>query len=558
MNLRDKPFYLSEESIKWVLDTLKSMSIEEKIGQLFCPIGYSTDPRYLDSLINKGIGGLFFRDGDSQEMHNTFAYSQQKSKIPLLIPSNIESGGDGAAIDGTPYGKPMSIAATDNPEFAYHLGKISCSEAKALGINWAFAPIVDIDLSFRNPITNIRTFGNNADKIISYATEYMKAANEENVLVTLKHFPGDGVDERDQHILTSINSLSIEEWDASFGKIYQNLIDKAAPTVMVGHIALPSYQKHFSNTNKVIPASLSKELLQDLLRNKLNFNGLIITDATPMLGFTSAKRRSEAVPLSIEYGCDMFLFNKDFEEDYEYMMKGYENGLLSINRIDEAITRILALKAKLKLHEKKKENTLIPSVEELKIVGCEEHHNLTKDLADKSITLVKDTQNLLPISSENYKRILLQILGDFSSNDRVLNTVKAELENNGFEVSLYEKEDFNKGVDNVETFKSKYDLVIYLGNVENASNKTTNRINWYTFFGQGNNAPWFTEEVKTLFISVANPYHLFDVPMIKTYINCYSNNDYFLKAAVSKILGFSEFNGKSPIDPFCGLEELEY
>lgn len=136
--------------------------------------------------------------------------------------------------------------------------------------------------------------------------------------------------------------------------------------------------------------------------------------------------------------------------------------------------------------------------------------------------------------------------------------MKEELEQRKFKVSVYEKENFVMGVDNVKSFKDKYDLVIYIGNVENASNMTTNRLNWYTFWGQGNNVPWFVEEVPTLFISVANPYHLLDVPMIKTYINCYSNNEYFLKAAVSKITGESEFKGKSPIDPFCGRKELSY
>lgn len=189
---------------------------------------------------------------------------------------------------------------------------------------------------------------------------------------------------------------------------------------------------------------------------------------------------------------------------------------------------------------------------------CAKHVEWARELADACITLVKDTQELLPISPEKQKRVLLEILGEFPSNDRVLHKIKTELEAKGFEVFLYEKEDFEKGVDNVSSFHQKYDCVIYIGNVENASNKTTNRINWYTFWGQGNNVPWFAEEVPILFISVANPYHLLDVPMIKTYINCYSNNDYVLEAVVNKITGGSRFKGTNPIDPFCGREELTY
>lgn len=559
-DLKQAPFHLNDADIAWVEKTLEQMTLEEKIGQLFCPIGYSTEPEYLNMLLSFHIGGLFFRDGAGEEMRRTFAYAQEHSAIPLLIPSNLEAGGDGAATDGTSYGKQMACAAAGDKKYAYRLGKIACTEAAALGINWAFAPVIDIDRNYHNPITNIRTYGDDPGIVYEFAREYMRAADESNVAVSIKHFPGDGVDERDQHLLTSINSLSMEEWDESYGKVYKKLIEEGAMTVMAGHIAMPAYQEHFNSSTKgrVIPASLSKELLNDLLREKLGFNGLIITDATPMVGFTSAMSRHLSVPTAIESGCDMFLFNKDLAEDYQFMMEGYRNGILSERRLMEANRRILGMKAALHLHEKNAAHTLVPSEDALATLKCRQHVQWAVELADQAITLVKDTQKLLPVNAQKYPRVLLEILGDFPSNERVLNQVKEELEQRKFKVSVYEKENFEMGVDNVKSFKEKYDLVIYIGNVENASNMTTSRLNWYTFWGQGNNVPWFVEEVPTLFISVANPYHLLDVPMIKTYINCYSNNEYFLKAAVSKITGESEFKGKSPIDPFCGRKELSY
>ncbi len=559
--MKESPFCLDDKDIEWVESTYQSMSLEEKIGQLFCPIGYSTDPDYLKhELLDKHIGGLFFRDGVGKEMQNTFSQAQAYSKIPLLIPSNLEAGGDGAATDGTPYGKQMEVAAAGNPVYAYRLGEVATSEAAALGINWAFAPVVDIDMNYRNPITNVRTYGADKETVLKNALAYMKAAKENEVAVSIKHFPGDGVDERDQHILTSVNSLSMEEWDNSFGYIYKNLIKAGALTVMAGHIAMPAYQEYFNPDmkNKLMPATLSKELLQNLLREKLKFNGLIITDATPMVGYTAAMERSKAIPSAIEAGCDMILFNKDLAEDYSFMMEGYQTGILSPERLEWAVYRILATKAALKLHIKKAENRLVPDEKALAILKSEEHIAWANELADRAITLVKDTQNLLPITPNKHKRILLEILGDCQSNERIVCLVRSELEKRGFVVTLYEKEDFAKGVDNVTAIKSKYDLVIYLGNVENASNKTTNRINWYTFYGQGNNLPWFVKEVPTLFASLANPYHLFDVPMIQTYINCYSNNQYVLENLVQKLCGESEFHGVSPVDPFCGRKELSY
>ena len=560
IDLKAKPFYLNDEDIRWVQETKDSMSEEEKIGQLLVPIGYSGDPGYLEGvMLRRHIGGILYRCGEAAEMQETHRYLQEHSKVPLFICANLEDGGCGIAVDGTSFGKQMQAAATDDQQMAYRLGKVSCTEGAAVGCNWAFAPVVDIDRNWRNPITNVRTYGNDPKKVLAFAREYIRAAKEENLLVSVKHFPGDGCDEVDQHILTSVNDLSMEEWDATYGKIYQELINDGAQTVMVGHIALPSYQKYFRKDfpKELIPASLSPELLKNLLREKLGFNGLIITDSTCMVGFSSAMKREVAVPYSIEAGCDMFLFNKDLDEDYEYMMAGLKSGILSPERLDEALTRILATKASLGLH-RKTATEIVPGKEALSVLKNETFTAWAKENADKAVTLVKDTQNLLPISPQKHKKVLLEVLGDCESNDRVVHQFEKRLLEEGFSVEIYQKESFETAKFDVHTFREKYDLVIYIGNVENESNKVTNRLSWYTFWGNGNNVPWFVKERPVLFISLANPYHLIDVPMIKTYINAYSNNEYVIDAVAEKIMGRSPFKGKNPIDPFCGKEYLRW
>lgn len=560
MNLKANPFFLNDEAIAWVNKTLADMTLNEKIGQLFVPIGYSGDPDYLNNaLLRHHIGGIMYRCGQAQEMQNTHRYLQQHSKIPLLIGANLESGGDGIATDGTSFGKQMQVAATADTQNAYRLGKISCTEGRSVGCNWAFAPVVDIDFNWRNPITNVRTFGSDPDMVLACASEYLKAAKEENVAVSIKHFPGDGCDEVDQHILTSVNGLSCEEWDATYGKIYSGLIAKGTLTVMVGHIAQPAYQKAINPDfpDKLIPATLSPELLGGLLREKLGFNGLIVTDSTCMVGFSCAMPRQKAVPFSIEAGCDMFLFNKDLDEDFQFMLDGYRQGILSPQRLEEAVTRILATKAALGLHRQAKE-TLVPPPEQLEILRCPQHIKWAQQCADDAITLVKDTQNLLPLDPTRHKKVLLEVLGDFDSSERVMKTFDDLLTAEGFQVEQYVHEDFAIAKFDVGTFRKKYDLVIYLANVENASNKVTNRLDWFTFWGNGNNVPWFVEERPALFISLANPYHLVDVPMIKTFINCYSNHPQMLKSLLEKIMGRSEFVGCSPVDPFCGKPYLAW
>ena len=261
------------------------MSTEEKIGQLFFPIGYSSDPSYLKyQMLSKYPGGMLFRMGQMEEMAQTYAFLQRESRIPMFTAANLEAGGDGIVAQGTSFAKQMQVAATGNKENAYRLGKICALEGKAVGCNYSFAPVVDLDLNYHNPITNVRTFGNDPEKVIEYASEYIKACEEEGVLTSIKHFPGDGVDECDQHILTSVNSLSKNEWEESYGKIYRKLIEEGVKSVMVAHIALPAFQ---SEDEKYLPASLSKDLLQGLLRNRLGFNGLIISE----IGRASCRER---------------------------------------------------------------------------------------------------------------------------------------------------------------------------------------------------------------------------------------------------------------------------
>ena len=544
MDLKRKPFYLDDTAIEWVNNTLNELTEDEKIGQLFFPIGFSTEKEYLNHLRSLGIGGLFFRPGVAEEVQQTYEYMQRTSKVPLLTAANLEDGGNGSSIEGTAFGNQMAVAATNQTSDAYTLGKIASSEGKAVGVNFGFSPVVDLDLNFRNPITNVRTYGSDVERVIKNAKEYIQAFHDNGIMTSIKHFPGDGVDERDQHLLTSINSLSVDNWKKTFGKVYQELIDFGSKAVMVGHIAFPAY------SGDEMPATLSPQLLQDLLRNELGFNGLTITDATPMVGFCSAMKRSEAIPYTIQAGCDMLLFNRVLEEDIQYMKDGLSKGILTKERLDEAVTRILATKASLGLHQTINHGT----------AKFEDFREEQLDLADRSITLVKDTQNMLPLSVEKHKRVLLQLLGSFDSNERVLEKVKAELEKRDFEITVYEPETNFFDLGTVTSFSNDYDAVLYVANIQNASNQTVTRVHWHTLFGLGNNLPWFTKEVPTMLLSFGNPYHLYDLPMVDTVINAYCNYDHFIEMAIKKVTGESSFKGVSPVNPFCEnnlLEELK-
>ena len=203
--------------------------------------------------------------------------------------------------------------------------------------------------------------------------------------------------------------------NATYGKIYQGMIDAGAESVMSAHIMQPAYTRKLNPSIKdseIMPASLSPELNIKLLREQLGFNGLVVTDATSMAGMTAAMPREKAVPYTIAAGCDIFLFTMNLKQDYEFMLKGIENGILTRERLDEAVTNILAFKASLKLHQRKAEGTLFPEEAALSILNCPEHRAWAKECAEKAVTLVKDTQALLPLTVEKHERILLYVLGD--------------------------------------------------------------------------------------------------------------------------------------------------
>jgi beta-N-acetylhexosaminidase len=570
LDLKAKPFSLSDDDIVWVERTLAGMDTVAKVGQLFCLVVTSEDLTQLkQTLAEAGIkpGGFMSRPFAGAVVQQIYRTLQDEAEIPLLLAANLEKGGDGIAADGTAYGTPLQVAAADDEEVAYRLGVVCGREGRAVGCNWAFAPVIDIDYNYHNPITNTRTFGSNPQTVLRMARAYMRGLQESGLAVSIKHWPGDGVDGRDQHLVTSVNSLSVDDWNATFGLVYKGMIDAGAETVMAAHIMQPAYSRKLCPgiaDDEIMPASLAPELNQQLLRLQLGFNGLIVSDATSMAGMTAAMPRAKAVPLCVAAGCDVFLFAVNVKQDFAFMLQGIENGLLSHERLDEAVTRILALKASLGLHKQQAAGTLVPGEDALSVLGCAEHRAWAQACADRAVTLVKDTQSLLPLSPERHRRVLLYVLGDTggymeAGGGGVASNRFAELlTENGFEVTKFDYSQLagaNMWANRLTTspldMLAQYNIVVYFASLKTASNQTTVRINWAQPMGA--DVPKFVHDVPTLFVSVDNPYHLQDVPMVKTFVNGYTSNEYVVNAIVERLLGRAPFTGVNPIDPFCGL-----
>ena len=554
IDLKEKPFYLDDESIKWVYDTLNSMSQLDKIGQVFAEIlwdkpGYT--PEQLFEYIKPGT--VMLRPHTVANARDNVAKIREIETIPTLVSMNLECGGNGGAgglTDATYIASPLGAAATDDPEATRRIGLCAAREGGAVGINWTYEPVIDLIVDPDNPITNVRTYGSDPDTVIKMAKGYVQSCMENKMATTLKHFPGDGVDFRDQHLLCSVNSYSLDKWYETYGKIYKELIDFGVPTIMCGHIRQPELSRKYRpgiKDEEILPMSLAPEKV-DILRGEFGFNGLLVSDATNMVGYTCMMPRAKAIPLTIENGADMITFTVNQKEDVGYMLEGLESGLLSQKRLDEAVIRVLALKASLDMHRRDLKDL---SVEGLKVVKCKEHEDWARDINDKCITKVKDLDNIFPLSPEKYPTIQLVVISKEPKYSKEIMLFKSLLEKEGFKVRFFEECDLPSINFSLKEYKEQNSLIIYCANMKVNSAQTSVRITWNDFLGE--DSPKYIFDIPGIFISFSSPYHLVDVPHVRTYINAYTSTEYSVEAVVEKMMGRSEFKGVSRIDPFYGL-----
>lgn len=585
VDIKAKPFYLTDEDCKWVEDTIAGMTVDEKIGQLFFNMGSSREEEYLKMTVRDyHIGGIRYNPATADEIYEQNRILQENSKIPLIIACNTESGGDGACVDGTPIGGQTKIGATRKADYAYQMGYMANKEAAAIGCNLSFAPVSDIMYNWENPVIGLRTYGNEPKKVVEMTKAYMDGAHANpGFCCAAKHFPGDGLDFRDQHVANSVNSMSCEEWDKTYGRVYQNLIENGLDAIMAGHIMQPAYARYFNpelTDDEMMPATLSPELIKGLLRGKLGFNGLVLTDASHMVGLTCRMKRGDMLPAAIAAGVDMFLFFNEMEEDFASMKQGYLDGRITKERLDEALHRILALKAHMGLHKKDK-TKLIPLREQVhKIIGCDEHVAMQKEIADQAITLVKyKDKDVLPVTPDRYKRIMIVYVKGLSAPGLAAITgvkkstpaeeLRDRLIAKGFDAFIYEspidqmikkieageKPDVNlyfAGKTPIKEFRENQDLIITLVDIAGGFQPVARPA-----FGMtkgGGEIPWYVFELPVIVVGTQYPYVLADIPQARTYINTYDSKPVTLDALVEKLMtGEEAFKGKDPIGAFCGI-----
>ena len=583
VNLKAIPYNLSDEDILWVKETIAGMTDEEKVGQLFFQLTASQDEEYLKELMEKyHLGGCRYNGLPGEKVLAQNKSLQKYAKIPVFIACNPEKGGDGVCPDGTQVGAGIKVGATGKTEYAEAMGRVSGIQIAATGCNMAFAPVVDILYNHECEEVLMRAFGGNHERVAAMGKAYMDGIHmTEGVASTAKHFPGNGQDYRDAHISNNINNFGYDKWMETYGHVYKTLIDGGLDAIMGGHILMPQLMKDKNpdvTPEEILPATLSYEIMTTLLRDDLGFNGMVVTDASHMVGMTNRMKRSEMLPLSINAGCDMFLFFNDPDEDFATMLNAYKSGIISEERMTEALTRILGLKAKMGLHKKAKED-LCPTGDDLQAtLHNPEYSAYAPKISRDAVTLVKSLdKDVLPISPDKTKRIMIvpikgvdnplmalaaMAMGGGMQRKTPAEKLKERLEAKGFEVFIYEspidkmkamvargeKPSLNMyfaGKHAISDFVSQQDLVISLFDV----------MNGHPTFGLskgGGEIPWYVHELPVIGISVNKPTMLADCPMLRTYINAYDSADYTIDALVDA-LTTGDFRGTDPIDSFCGM-----
>ncbi len=397
-----------------IKNKVENMSVEELICAVVCPDRADDKPT-----VYRNTSAVFFHPKNDETLKERISAVNDGRENPALVVADVEEGA-GFLESATKFPSMRGCGEADSEELAYEMGKISALEAGRLGFNWGFGPCVDILSNPDNPIVGTRCPGNDPDRIIKIGGAVIDGMQENGLIATAKHFPGDGYPIYDQHLTTPVNPLSKEEWMDSFGKIYSALIERGVKTIMPGHISLPAFDEIDEEMRMYRPATLSKKLLTGLLKEKLGFEGIIVSDAVNMSGFCGYMNYYRACAEFLEAGGDVLLFSHPDEKFMTEMMQLIEDGVLSIEALKNRAYRMLCFA---------KEHEISPQKAE---IDYKKHRSIADEMAKRAVKIKRDRYNLLPYSIDKNTNILFNVIcekGETEFSQLLVNELKNYTEN---------------------------------------------------------------------------------------------------------------------------------
>ncbi len=518
----------------------KELTLREKIGQTVICLCETEKHIEMCGSVEKflekyPVGGIFnhmgiikgLLVGANPKFKDIVKEYNKYLRVPLITTADHGSFASANNVDIPPQ---MALGATDDKEMAYKAGEFKGEDYQKTGIHWGFWPVCDINMSKVSPVTDTRAVSDNRELTTKIVKEEVRAMRDKGVIATLKHFPGTSYNECiDPHLAPYDNETPVDMWMNTYGKMYKELFEAGAPTIMTAHMNLMDYQSKKID-GEYPPATLSYELTTKLLRDELGFKGVTVTDALVMGGFGGEKAVENTVK-SFLCGNDMLLW-----PCYEYidaMEEKILSGEIDEKLLDAAVERIWNLK---------KEYGIIDEAECYSDKEVEYYRDIADKISEKAITVLTDPNKLIPSDKEKIKDVFIVGVTPDDEQYECLCALKEEFEKYGVNVVMQR----NVWTEEIAEAANKYDLILF------ALCRTTHRpIGPMDFWGEEATSIWASncsDKTKTIIASFGSPYlYKYYKKSGMTYVNAYSYSNSTLKAFVKGVFGDVEFTGKSPV-----------
>ena len=567
-------FWPGKKSQEAAAKLVKKMTVDEKIGQLI-HVGINAKFANQDStffkdlkrhVVDNKVGGILFFGAPLYETTHLANRMQEQAKIPLLMSLDAETGIGQRFEDTTNFPWAMAVAATGDPELARRMGAIAGREARAIGMRQIFAPVMDVNNNAGNPVINVRSYGEDPNDVARFGAAYIDGVQSQCVIATAKHFPGHGDTAIDSHRGLPIIDLPRTRLDNLELVPFKKAVDAKVGGVMVAHIALPqidgevvkpipNYQggdaeagAEIRAENATIPATLSEKVQSGILRKDLGFDGLIVSDALSMSGLTVYFTQEEAGVRALLAGTDILEKPLDVDAMIRGLKAAVASGRVPMSRLDEAVTKQLAWKHELGLFK----DRFTPLDQIDRIVSNSETGVLTDEIATKSITLVRNDGNALPLDKTK-KIAVLGVSNGFDGGTVMTPFVTALRSGAKLSTGYVQENSMQPQIDAARKAVSEADVVIIglYGRVRSGAKNSA---------GIPDNGAALVREAlasgkQVIGVSFGNPYILGSFPEMKTYIVAYGDMPSLQRAAARSILGTQDITGKLPIS-LPGLHPL--
>ena len=566
------PIHLDRGGEKWAEKTLRKLSLEEKVGQLFMVwvraqfLNNDSDTfvQLRDTMNKYHVGGFamtvpvdgpFLIKSEPYEAAMLLNHLQEESKLPLLFAADFERGLTMRLNGPTIFPHAMAFGAAGKPEYAENFGRITANEARAIGIHWNFFPVADVNSNPINPVINTRSFGEDPTQVGALVSAYIKGAHDGGMLTTAKHFPGHGDTASDSHLgvarvngdMAHLNSIELPP--------FEKAIRAGVDSIMVAHVTVPALEP---DPNRV--ATTSSKVVTDLLKTQLKFEGIVTTDALDMAGLTRlyAADVGRAAVEAFKAGNDLLLIPADLEASYNAMLKAVQSGEIPQARLDASVLKLLKAKASLGLNKAK----LVDVASVAKEVGKPQNVLAGQQVADDAITLLRENGKVLPLKAMGTTKAGLPYMTTVETRNRLVVIVFSE------DVRMSAGRMFDRQVrsrvpdanvlfvdpriaggmsDEILRAVDQAEAVVAAVYATPVPGSMKNQVAVADATGTLLNAILDRAAQKTVVVAMGNPYVAADFPRIDNYLCAFSNETISEFSAVKALFGEIAIRGHLPV-----------